>query len=89
MKIFSLPKTATQSPRNALFEGVGESRQRRMRSDRSMMNYENACGAMVSRSVDNRKRCVFAGYLHRHADALPCCRTTRVTRSVVGASTLP
>jgi hypothetical protein len=34
MKIFSLPKTATQSPRNALLATFGESPRRRLRADR-------------------------------------------------------
>jgi hypothetical protein len=88
-KIFSLPKIATQSPRNVLFAVVHESRQRRMRSDRPVLNRGNACGAMVSWGVDNRKRCVFAGYSHRCADVPLCCRSTRVARPAIGASTLP
>jgi hypothetical protein len=36
MKIFSLPKTATQSPRHALLVAFGESPRRRLRADRWM-----------------------------------------------------
>jgi hypothetical protein len=36
MKIFSLPKTATQSPRNAILAGVDESRGHRMHIDLTM-----------------------------------------------------
>jgi hypothetical protein len=36
VKIFSLPKTATQSPREQLSGGIGESRRSRMRDVRRM-----------------------------------------------------
>jgi hypothetical protein len=36
VKIFSLPKTATQSPRESLSGGIGESRRGRMRDVRPM-----------------------------------------------------
>jgi hypothetical protein len=35
-KIFSLPNSATQSPRDALAGGIGESRRGRMRADDRM-----------------------------------------------------
>jgi hypothetical protein len=89
MKIFSLPKIATQSPRGGLFRASMSRDDTECVSRNECVICENACSAGVSCGVDIRKRCVFAGYLHRHVDALSCCRSTRVTRSAIGASTLP
>jgi hypothetical protein len=43
MKIFSLPKTATQSPRNMPLAGSGESRRHRSRDGVERLNDENGC----------------------------------------------
>jgi hypothetical protein len=89
MKIFSLPKIATQSPRGALFRAPMSRDDVEFVSRDEFVNCRNGCSTAVSCGVDNRKRSVFAGYLHRHVDALWCRRSTRVTRSAIGASTLP
>jgi hypothetical protein len=73
MKIFLLPKIATQSPRNALFTTIVS----RDDIDRALMqqcvNHEKACGTVSSCDIDNRQRRVFLHYLHRNALVLSRC----------------
>jgi hypothetical protein len=54
VKIFLLPKIATQSPRNALSTAIAS----RDDIDRALMlqrvNHKNACGTVASYDIDNR-----------------------------------
>jgi hypothetical protein len=54
VKIFSLPKFATQSPRNALSGKSGELRSRIGCLLRRSMNDENICGTGTSCNIDNQ-----------------------------------
>jgi hypothetical protein len=73
MKIFLLPKIATQSPRNAFSTAIVS----RDGIDRALMqqcvNHENACGTVASCDIDNRQCRVFVHYLHRDALVLSRC----------------
>ena len=89
MKIFSLPKIATQSPCGAFFRTPMSRDEVALVSRDQCVNYENTCSTVVSCAVDIRKRNVFAGNLHRCVDALSCCRLARVARPAIAASTLP
>jgi hypothetical protein len=89
MKIFSLPKIATQSPCGGFFRALMSRADVEFVSRDRCVNCENTCSTVVSCGVDNRKRNVFAGNLHRCVDALSCCRLARVARSAIAASTLP
>jgi hypothetical protein len=65
MKIFLLPKIATQSPRNAL-STVPMSRVAVARAQFvDGVNHENACGTGVSCNLDNRRCSNFGCFSHR------------------------
>jgi hypothetical protein len=53
------------------------------------VNCENACGAMVSFDIDNRRHRNFRHYSHRRDNASLCCRSMRAACSHITASTLP
>jgi hypothetical protein len=71
MKIFLLPKFATQSPRNAFPGDAGTSRPPRLPIVDQNSNRGNACGAGASCNIDFRRHRSGMRFSLRFSNALP------------------